>query len=333
MAKSIVVVSSPINEVGVELLRKECDVRQVFYGVAPDAELEHALRDADGVITRSLTVTGEMMRRCPRLKVVAKHGAGVDTIDVASATELGIVVANSGDANSLGVAEHAVALMLAVLRRVPEVHAMTAGGGGFAERERMVFGDLWEAEVGLIGFGNIGRSVAQMCAGGFRATVSAYDPMVPADQMAACNVQKLELQELLRRSDIISLHLPLTPQTRHIIGTQQFQQMKRDAILVNTSRGGIVDEAALHAALTARTIAGAGLDVFEAEPPRPDNPLLALKNVVLSPHIGGATLAARRRSATRSAQAALAVLSGHWPDYLINPDVAGHTRAAIAAAA
>lgn len=331
MDRPIVVVSSPMHPVGIDLLRRTCEVREVHAGVATDAQMLNALRDADGVITRSLVVTPQMLAHCPRLRVVAKHGAGVDTIDVAAATELGIVVANSGDANALGVAEHAVALMLSTLRRVPEIHALVQSGGGFAERERTVFGDLWEATVGLVGFGNIGRAAGRMCRGGFGATLLAYDPTVDAATMAAEGAEKMpDLATLLERADIVSLHLPLSATTRHLIGAAELARMQRHAIIVNTSRGGIIDEAALHDALREGRIAGAGIDVFEQEPPSPHNPLFALKNVVLSPHIGGATLAARKRSSTRSAQAALAVLAGHWPEYPINRSaVQGRTRAAI----
>ena len=333
MSRPIVLVSSPINEAGLQLLRPHCDVLEVHHGVASAAEVARALAESDAVITRSLTVTGELMRASPRLQIIAKHGAGVDTIDVAAASALGIFVSNTGDANALGVAEHAVALMLATLRRVPEIHGIVAAGGGFAERERTVFGDLYEATVGLVGFGNIGRYTGRMCRGGFNARVIAYDPMVSEAEMRAEGVEKAPtLEALLDQASIISLHLPLMPATHHLIGAKQFAAMKPDAIIVNTSRGAVIDEAALHAALAKGEIAGAGIDVFEQEPPAADNPLFKLKNVVLSPHIGGATLAARRRTATRAAQAVLAVLDGRRPEFLLNPEIARRARAQLAAA-
>lgn len=331
MTQPIVVVSSPMNQVGVDLLKRTCTVREVFYGIHSPEEMRLALADADAVVTRSLVVSPELLANCPRLKVIAKHGAGVDTIAVAEATRLGIVVANSGDANSQGVAEHAVALMLSTLRRVPAIHEQVKAGGGFAERERMVFGDLWQATVGLIGFGNIGRATARMVRGGFESRVIAYDPTVDAATMAAHGVEKLDtLRTLLSQADVVSLHLPLNAHTRHIVGAEQLGWMKPSAIIVNTSRGGVIDEAGLAEALQAGRLAGAGLDVFEVEPPGADYPLFKLDRVVLSPHIGGATLACRKRTATRAAEAALAVLAGRKPDYLINPEVLGHTRATIA---
>ena len=332
MPNPIVVVSSPINQVGLQLLQADCEVREVHYGVATPAELAQALRDADAVITRSLPVTAELLQGCERLQIIAKHGAGVDTIDVAAASQLGIFVSNTGDANALGVAEHAVALMLATLRRIPEIHGVVAAGGGFAERERMVFGDLYEATVGLVGFGNIGRYTARMCRNGFRARIVAYDPTVSEQDMQAEGAEKAPtLEALLSQADIVSLHLPLTPKTHHLIGAEQFAAMQPHAIIVNTSRGATIDEAALHQALAERRIAGAGIDVFEQEPPSADNPLFRLSNIVLSPHIGGATLAARRRTATRAAQAVLAVLAGRRPEFLLNPEVIGRARARLAA--
>jgi D-3-phosphoglycerate dehydrogenase / 2-oxoglutarate reductase len=328
MSKPIVVVSSPMNSVGVELLRQHYDVREVFYGEAPPQEIANALRDAEGVVTRSLPLTRALIEQSKSLKVVAKHGAGVDTIDVAAATEAGIIVANSGDANALGVAEHAVVLMLSTLRRVPATDRMVREGGGFAERERMVFGDLWDATVGFVGFGNIGRNAARMVRNGFQAKILAFDPAVGADAMKAEGAEKVDtLQALLERSDIVSLHLPLSEKTRHIIGRRELLAMKKHAILVNTSRGGTVDEHALHDALREGVIAGAGLDVFETEPPGTANPLFASSNVVLSPHIGGATLAARTRTSRRAAEAVIAVLSGSRPDYPINPEVYSRARA------
>ncbi|MBW6399284.1 hydroxyacid dehydrogenase [Roseomonas sp. HJA6] len=327
----IVVVSSPIHPVGIELLRRHCEVREVHDGIVSPTAMRDALRDADGVIVRSLEVTAELLAQCPRLKIVAKHGAGVDSIDVRAATERGILVANSGNANALGVAEGAVALMLAVLRRVPEVHAIVAGGGFAAKRPTLIFDALWEATVGVIGFGNVGQSVAKMCGKGFDATVLAYDPAVPAETMHAHGAEKMDdLAALLGRADIVTLHLPLMPATRHLIGPIALAAMKPGAILVNTSRGGVVDEAALIHALCDGTIRAAGIDVFEQEPPAADNPLFSLPNVVLSPHVAGATWAARRRAATRAVEAVLAVLSGRRPEYVINPDVLAQARAEVA---
>ena len=330
-SRPVVVVSAPIHQRGLELLRADCDVREVHHGVVTDAEMAAALADADAMILRSVPLPGDLLRNCPRLKVIAKHGAGLDSVDLDVATELGIIVATSGNANSISVAEHAVTLMLAVMRRVPELDALTRTGG-YRERERLTaFPDLFGATVGIVGFGNIGRSVAEMVGGGFRATVLAYDPMVSAEDIAAAGGEKVELDELLERSDVVSLHLPLTESTRHFIGGEQLARMKPGAILVNTSRGGTVDEEALAKALADGTLRGAGLDVFETEPPDVSAPIFAAPQVVVSPHAGGGTELARVRAATESAEAALAVLAGDKPRYVFNTDVLGHDRAGVSA--
>jgi D-3-phosphoglycerate dehydrogenase len=329
MAIPVVVVSAPIHERGIDLLRRSCQVREIHHGAATEAELADALSDADGVVIRSLPLPGDLLRRCPRLKVIAKHGAGLDSVDLVTATELGIVVATSGSANSVSVAEHTVALMLAVLRRIPELDRLTRAGDYHQRTRLMRFPQLAGATVGLVGYGNIGRSLAEMVGRGFRCTVLAHDPMVSIEDMRADGVEKVELDALLERSDIVSLHLPLTDATWHLIGPRQLARMKPGAVLVNTSRGGTVDEEALTRALAAGTLLGAGLDVFEREPPDIAGPLFASDAVVLSPHCGGGSEEAMKRAATESAEAALAVLSGHRPRHLFNTEVIGHTRAEL----
>jgi D-3-phosphoglycerate dehydrogenase len=331
MPAPVVVASAPIHERGLELLRGSCEVREVHHGVATEEELADALADADGVVIRSVPLSGNLLRRCPRLKVIAKHGAGLDSVDLATATELGIMVATSGPANSASVAEHAVALMLAVLRRIPELDTLTRLGRYHDRAQLMHFPDLFRATVGLVGYGNIGKAVAGMLGRGFQCAVLAHDPLMSDEDMRADGVEKVGLDELLERCDIVSLHLPLSDATRHLIGARQLARMKPGAILVNTSRGGTVDEDELTKALAAGTLRGAGLDVFEQEPPDTADPLFASRAVVLSPHCGGGTEGAMVRAATESAEAALAVLSGRRPRYLFNTDVLGHTRARLTA--
>ena len=257
----------------------------------------------------------------PRLKVIAKHGAGVDNIDLPAATARGIVVANVPGGNADAVAEAAVALMLATLRRVPEVHGHVVGGR-YSARWTLRFGQLSERTLGLIGIGNVGARVAKICAHGFNMKVLAYDPALSRPEVEARGAEKVDdLNTLLGLADVVSLHVPLTSATFHLIGREALQAMKPTAILVNTARGPLVDEAALAEALAERRISGAGLDVFETEPPAPDNPLLQLANVVLSPHTAGSTEAADRTLAVASADIVVAVLSGRQPSGLLNPDV------------
>jgi D-3-phosphoglycerate dehydrogenase / 2-oxoglutarate reductase len=327
--KPVVFISAPIHQAGIDLLQRSCELIQVHHPLASDSEIEAALARCDAVIIRSMPLTADRMDKAANLKVIAKHGAGMDSIDVPAATVRGIIVANSGDANSFGVAEHAVTLMLAVLRKVVQIDKVTRSGG-FLRREDFYLGDLWEATVGVVGLGNIGRHTAEMVGKGFNAKVLGFDPMVSAAAMAEIGVQKIdELQTLLRHADIVSIHAPLNPHTHHLIGRPELAIMKSNAILVNTSRGGTVDEAGLLDALKSGSIAGAGIDVFEQEPTPASNPLFQLDNVVVSPHIGGGTNAARRNAALRSAEAALAVLDGRQPAYFLNREVMGHTRADV----
>ena len=219
------------------------------------------------------------------------------------------------------MAEGAVALMLAALRRVPEVHALVASGR-YSARWDLQYGQLWQKTLGLVGIGNIGARVARICARGFDMKVLAYDPSLTAAEVGERGAEKVDdLHRLLAAADAVSLHVPLTESTFHMIGRGEFAAMKPTAILVNTARGPLVDESALAAALAERRIAGAGIDVFEAEPPAADNPLLKAPNIVLSPHTAGSTVEAARYLSIASAEIAIAVLSGRQPSGLLNPDV------------
>ncbi|CAN5738542.1 hypothetical protein BH09PSE5_BH09PSE5_00520 [soil metagenome] len=311
-----VVVADPMHEAGIDMLRELHDVR-LFKADEADA-CAQAVLDADAVVVRTFKFDELLLERCTRLQAVVKHGAGVDNIDVDAATRLGIVVANSGDANAQSVAEASVTLMLAALRHVPEMHRVVTEGR-YAERWNVLLEGVGAKTLGIIGFGNIGRRVARMCAAGFDMNVLAFDPKVDAGTMSAAGVRKaVSLESLLEQSDVVSIHASLGASARCLLGREQIALMKPTAVLVNTARGGIVDEQALAEALRENRIWAAGLDVLEQEPPMLDNPLLALSNVVLMPHVGGATEATRRLMATRSASAVIAVLDGRRPDYLLN---------------
>lgn len=323
MARPVVFLSQPMHATGIERLRESCElIEDIHHPIASDAEIEQALRHADAVMIRSMPLGADHIAGAPKLRVIAKHGAGMDSIDIQAATERGIMVANSGDANAFAVAQHAVALMLAVRRDIRNVDRLVRAGG-YQQRETITdaVGDLWQATVGLVGLGHIGRHVAQMVGRGFQARVLGFDPMVSAGQAAAIGVEKIEdLPDLLAEADIVSLHLPLNGHTRHLIGEPEFRIMKRSACLVNTARGGVIDEAALVRALEQGVIHGAGLDVFEEEPPAGDNPLFASDRVILSPHIGGRSEASRVMTSNATADAILAVFEGREPAHLINRD-------------
>lgn len=315
-----VFIPDPIHADGVARLRER------FYVDAPAAEQDAEARrlafsHADAVIVRNVAIDASLMDSCPRLKIISKHGAGVDNIDIAAATARGIVVANVPGGNADAVAEGTVALMLATLRRVPEVHGLVIAGQ-YSARWRLQYGQLWERTLGLVGIGNIGARVAKICAHGFRMRVLAYDPGLSASDIKERGAQKVgDLKTLLAASDVVSLHVPMTAASFHLIGAAELRAMKPTAILVNAARGPLVDETALAEALQTGRIGGAGLDVFEVEPPSPDNPILNAPNTVLSPHTTGSTVEAARHLAVSSAEIVVAVMAGHPPSGFLNPEV------------
>ncbi len=320
-----VFIPDPIHSDGVERLREHFVVAAPAAG--DDSTRRHGIAEADAVIVRNIPVDAELLAAAPRLKVISKHGAGVDNIDMAAATRLGIVVANVPGGNAAAVAEATVALMLAALRRVPEVDGLVRNGR-YAARFELAFEQLSGRTLGLIGIGNIGARVAAICNRGFGMRVLAYDPGLTPAEVEKRGAEKVDtLQALLSMSDAVSLHLPLTADTHHLIGRDQLRQMKSTAVLVNAARGPLIDERALAQALRDGVIAGAGLDVLEVEPPALDNPILAAPHVVLSPHTAGNTVEAARHLAVSAAEIVIATASGQKPASLLNPEVWERRRA------
>lgn len=315
MARELVYILDPIHPAGADKIAAAHDVITPEQGVA-DPRIE----DTTFIVIRTTELPQALIARMPNLKAIVKHGAGVDNIPIPFATSRGVLVCNTpGGNNSTAVAEGAVTLMLAVLRRVREMDAVVRENR-WDERWKTRLGDLTEARVGLIGFGRIARFTARICGAGFGAEIGAYDPMLPAGEIEVAGARPMDLPELLAWSDVISIHVPLTEGTRNLIGAEQLSQMRPGAVIVNTSRGGIVDEAALADALKAGTVGGAGIDVFEAEPPPADHPLFALSNVVLGPHVAGVTEASMKHMALHCAQVVETILSGERPATLLNPE-------------
>lgn len=269
-----------------------------------------AVRDADpvGILARMGRVDETLLQAAPRLRVISKHGAGVDNIDVDAASARGIPVLNAAGANAVSVAEHAIALLFAVAKKVIPLDRSIREGrwekSGFQGRE------LAGSVMGLVAFGAIARQTARF-AKGLGMEVCAYDPFTPADVFAAEGVERVEdLDTLFATSDIVSLHSPLTPATRHVVNADRLALMKSEAIIINTARGGLIDEAALSAALAKGQIFGAGLDTFAQEPPAADHPFWSEARLVLSPHIGGVTSAANKRVGVEAAQGIVEILAG-----------------------
>ncbi|CAJ0994007.1 Glycerate dehydrogenase [Sodalis praecaptivus] len=259
------------------------------------------------------------MAQLPCLCAIGVHGVGIDGIDVDAADALGIAVFNTPEMNTRSVAEHALALMFALTKRIPAADSALRAGH-FAFKYEGGLRELQDAQLGVIGFGAIGRATATLARGlGMQVQVLTRRPV--ADIAAMGLRQADSLSALLANSDIVSLRLPSLPETRHIIDARALAQMKSSAYLINTSRGALVDEAALADALTRGAIAGAGLDVFQQEPVLRDNPLLGLPNVVLKPHIAASTEQSMTRMANAAVDGVLRVFAGEPPASLVNPAV------------
>ncbi|OHV80423.1 hydroxyacid dehydrogenase [Rhizobium sp. LCM 4573] len=265
-------------------------------------------KKVDAILVRQGQINKSVIDASSRLKVVAKHGSGVDNIDLSAATARGVPVLRALAANAQSVAELAISLTVSLMKDV--VPLDTAVKAGSWPKTKYVGRDLAGAVFGVVGFGEIGQRAASL-ARGLGMQVAAYDPFASD---TADFVMSRDLAAVLKAADVVSLHCPLMPQTHHLINAERLALMKPTAFLVNTARGAVVDEAALVAALRARTIAGAALDSFEIEPPATDNPLWSLPNVIATPHVGGASRSALRNMAVQSAQHIIGVLEGRGYD-------------------
>lgn len=308
-----VVVCDPIAPEGLALLEGRAEVVDAC-GLDRD-ELIQALSDADAAIVRSgTTLDAEVLEAAKRLRVIARAGVGVDNIDLNAATRKGIAIVNTPTGNTVAAAEHAMAMLLALARRIPAADAALKSGRW--EKKQSIGRQLYRKTLGIIGLGKIGREMAKR-ARAFEMTIIAYDPFVPAERVRELGAEPVELEELLRRADVVSLHAALTEQSRGMIGARELALMKPSALLVNCARGGLVDEEALLAALREGRIAGAALDVFESEP-EPNPELVRLANVVATPHVAASTEEAQAEVAREAVEQVLEVLAGGRPRWPVN---------------
>lgn len=301
-----ILVSDPIAEAGIEVLRQagEVDVRTGL----PKEELIRIIGEYDALVVRSETkVTADVIEAATRLRIIGRAGVGVDNIDVAAATQRGIIVVNSPEGNTIAAAELTVAMMLAMARNIPQADRSLRAGEW--KRSKFVGTEVYRKTLGIIGLGKIGREVARR-AKGLGMTVIAYDPFTPAEVAERIGVTLTDLDSLLAQSDFVTIHTPLNEQTRHLINAERIARMKDGARLINCARGGIVDEQALADALRSGKLAGAAVDVFSKEPPTPDNPLLSLENCVVTPHLGASTTEAQVNVAVDVAEQIVSVLRG-----------------------
>jgi D-3-phosphoglycerate dehydrogenase len=316
-----VLLSERIDESGLRLLAQS--KAEVTISPEPTEEaIANLIADADALIIRTAgKVTRQTIQRAERLKVISRTGGGLNNVDVEAATEYAIVVCGVKGPQDRLVAEHSVFLMGALAKQFFYLDAQVRKGNFLSRKEYRPQG-LSGKRVGLIGLGRIGRLVAEICTRAFRMEVWAYDPFVTAETLASDDVVlKKDMTEVIRTADFLSLHVPLTEQTKGLMGSAQFESMKPGAFLINTSRGEVVQEAALVDALKNQKIAGAGLDVFENEPPDVGNPLFQMQNVIATPHSAALTKEVVAQLAQGSAENVLNVLGGKPPSYSPNWDI------------
>lgn len=311
-----VLIVQPIHEEGIKLLRSAG--LEVVYATSPEPKVvERDIKGIDGVIVRTAPFTKEIIENADRLKVISRHGVGVDNIDVEEASKRGIFVLNTPNVNDVSVAEHTLAMMLALAKKIKEMDSAVREGR-FNIREEYSAIELNGKVLGIIGFGKIGSLVARKCRYAFNMEVLVYDPYIKEERVTEIDGKLVELKTLLKESDFISIHTPLTDETRHLIGEEELKLMKPTAFIINMARGPIWDENALAKALSEGWIKGAGTDVFEEEPPRRDNPLLKIDNILMTPHMAALTKECVVRMATSAAQNVIDILSGKIPDSIVN---------------
>ncbi|MDQ3885609.1 MAG: phosphoglycerate dehydrogenase [Actinomycetota bacterium] len=311
--RPVVLIAEKLAPSALEVFGDEVDVRHV--DGTDRVALFAALADADALLVRSATqVDAEVLARAPRLKVVARAGVGLDNVDVPAATARGVMVVNAPTSNIVSAAEHAVALLLAVARRIPAADASLRAG----EWKRSAFSgvELAGKTIGVIGLGKIGQLVAQRLAA-FSTDLLAYDPYVSMARAAQLGIELVDLEELLARADAISIHLPKTPETLGLIGADQLAKTKPGVIIINAARGGLVDELALADAVRGGQVGGAGIDVFATEP-LTSSPLFELPGVVVTPHLGASTAEAQDRAGTDVARSVQLALRGEFVPDAVN---------------
>jgi D-3-phosphoglycerate dehydrogenase len=293
-----VLIADQLSPAAVAAFKERGIETDVKVGLGKD-ELEKIIKGYDGLAVRSASkVTEKVLNAADRLRVVGRAGIGVDNIDVKAATAKGVIVMNTPFGNSITTAEHAISLMMALARQIPEADRSTQAGKW--EKSRFMGVELYAKTLGIIGCGNIGSIVADRAIG-LKMKVVAYDPFLSPERAMELGVEKVELDELLRRADFITLHTPLTDKTRNIIDAAALAKTRKGVRIVNCARGGLVDEKALAAALRSGHVAGAAFDVFEVEPPK-DSPLFGLSNVICTPHLGAATSEAQENVALQVAE-------------------------------
>ncbi|MGQ9722707.1 MAG: 2-hydroxyacid dehydrogenase [Candidatus Jordarchaeum sp.] len=323
-----VYITRQIAEEALKLLRENANVT-VHSGTLPPKknEIIKNIRDAHGLVALLTDqIDAEIIDHGKQLTIIANVAVGYDNIDLEAATRKGIYVTNTPGVLDDATADLAFTILLAVARRIPEADSFVRSGQWKGWSPNLLLGsDLRDKTLGIIGLGRIGSEVAKR-AKCFKMKIVYYQPQRDLEKETNIGVRYVSLEELLSISDFVSLHVPLTSETRSMISRRELNKMKKTAYLINTSRGQVVDEEALYEALTEGEIKGAALDVYDKEPISPDNPLLKLKNIVLTPHIGSATLETRTRMAVLAAENTVKALKNEIPSCIVNPQVLEHRK-------
>ena len=303
-----ILISDSMSEKAAEVFRNTPGLTvDVITGMKPE-ELKEKIKEYHGLAIRSATkVTAEILEAAENLKVIGRAGTGVDNVDTAAATKKGVVVMNTPGGNTVTTAEHAVSMMMALARKIPQATASMKGGKW--EKKKFEGTEMTNKTLGILGVGNIGSVVASR-AQGLKMNVIAYDPFISAEAADKLGIALVSMDDLFKRSDFISIHVPLTNDTRGLVNADAIAKMKDGVKIINCARGGIVNEADLAAAIKAGKVSGAAFDVFEQEPPAADNPLLALEEVIVTPHLGASTAEAQESVAVAVAE--------QMADYLMN---------------
>jgi D-3-phosphoglycerate dehydrogenase len=313
----------------IDILRKRSDIRlDKLENDSPDDVATPVLAGAHAFqigsardeLAKKYHADRDLLRRTQSLLIVSTNGAGYDTVNLNACTDAGVLVVNQAGGNKEAVAEHALAMMLSLTKKIVESDRATRRDKNL-NRTLYIGHDLRYQTVGIVGLGNVGKRLAELCRGLFSMRVLACDPYVPADVMKANGAEKVELDELMQQADFVSINCPLTDETRGMVGAKQYALMKPNAYFVTTARGSIHDEKALEEALRAKKIAGAGLDVWEKEPPPLEHPLLQFDNVIVTPHTAGVTREARENMGRFAAEQMIAALDGKPVDRVLNPQV------------
>ena len=314
-----ILITDPVDQACIDILKTEGCTVDYKPGITPD-EIKKVIQKAEALIVRSGTnVTADIIAAAEKLKVVGRAGAGVDNIDVEAATRRGIIVMNTPGGNTISTAEHTISMMLALARNIPHAHQSLREGKW--ERKKFVGTELYGKTLGIIGLGKVGTEVARRCSA-FEMKIIAYDPILSSEYALKFGVELVGLSDIFQRSDFITVHSPLTKETKNLIDEKSLLKCKRGVRIINCARGGIVDEHALFNALESGLVGGAALDVFETEPPK-DSPLLKHPRVVAMPHLGASTEEAQEKVAIQIAHQVVDALKGRGISGSVNADSIG----------